>query len=1082
MGLQIRRGTDAERLTVVFAEGEPVFTTDTQKLYVGDGATLGGILVTSTSTSNIFDNLTVNYTATIATLVFAADGIPIISRSQLIGPTGPSGPSGPQGSTGSTGAQGPTGATGPQGPQGNTGVQGPQGPSGPMGSTGASGPQGPQGPAGSNGATGATGPTGPTGASGPQGPGANQGLDTTSSTIFKSVQATQTISAGGYPLDSNGQALLDTNNTQSVALVVSNYTNGTRAVINLRSYGQNQPNGTSTTSPNPAIRFDGARGTTSTPTAIVSGDNLAQIQVGGYDGTNWLSSNQGSLTGNQPLQIVAVAAENFVGNATTVTNAGTLLRIRLQPAYTQLNATSRQMIFNTSWTTSTTAPSVLNMIWGVADGTTPTLLSSTGASYTGYGAVTQNWYNNKHLIFGPPLQDTAPDNSTLTGTNVLTFIGGRRSAMSGRRDTLQIGDDLGRINFNGQTATGGTGVGSTAAQIYVSALDTFSTNRGTQFNLKTVTSGTTTLSSRLTLDSNYNYYQSNSHIFVDNSSNNFLRVLSNYGLDIWDGTSVSYSVTGSTHLASFTNQGITFRNGGQQVAYFNTAGNQLNTSTVITGNFTPNTDSVYDLGSSSKKWRSLYVSTSTIYLGTNTMSVASGYLTINGNTQIGPTGPQGPAGQSSSLYEYKAKANQTTNDPGSNYMLWNNATQQSATALHFSHTDNNGDDIEYLLATLLPNDIIRLQAQTNSEQYQVWTVSSAITINTGTYVNVPVSLTTSTYTFGNNDIMLAIVRTPGIQGPTGPTGPQGPGVTLKSAAETTATTTSSGLIVSVTDGGGKLAYYSTTASEWRYIGTEAVVYTPPPSSYDIQYLVVAGGGGGGDGMGGGGGAGGYTTGTYTITPSDTLTISVGSGGNGWGNGGSGTNGSDSSISQLSVTSTGGGYGGHDGGAGASGGSGGGASYYNSGGSGTSGQGYAGGGSGGVLATGGGGGASTVGQAGSGSKSGDGGNGLTWFNGTTYAGGGGGGASSNQGTPEGTGGTGGGGNGATASGAVGDNGTANTGGGGGGSRNTGGNYGGNGGSGVVIIRYSGSTKGSGGTVTSAGGYTYHTFTGSGTFTA
>ena len=42
--------------------------------------------------------------------------------------------------------------------------------------------------------------------------------------------------------------------------------------------------------------------------------------------------------------------------------------------------------------------------------------------------------------------------------------------------------------------------------------------------------------------------------------------------------------------------------------------------------------------------------------------------------------------------------------------------------------------------------------------------------------------------------------------------------------------------------------------------------------------------------------------------------------------------------------------------------------------------------------------------------------------------------------------------------------------------------GNGGSGVVIIRYLGSTRGSGGTITSACGYTYHTFTASGTYTA
>jgi hypothetical protein len=70
------------------------------------------------------------------------------------------------------------------------------------------------------------------------------------------------------------------------------------------------------------------------------------------------------------------------------------------------------------------------------------------------------------------------------------------------------------------------------------------------------------------------------------------------------------------------------------------------------------------------------------------------------------------------------------------------------------------------------------------------------------------------------------------------------------------------------------------------------------------------------------------------------------------------------------------------------------------------------------------------------------------------------------------------------------GTTNTGGGGGGGTGieapasglSGRNAGKAGGSGIVIIRYLGSQIGSGGAVTSSGGYTYHTFTSSGTFTA
>ena len=60
------------------------------------------------------------------------------------------------------------------------------------------------------------------------------------------------------------------------------------------------------------------------------------------------------------------------------------------------------------------------------------------------------------------------------------------------------------------------------------------------------------------------------------------------------------------------------------------------------------------------------------------------------------------------------------------------------------------------------------------------------------------------------------------------------------------------------------------------------------------------------------------------------------------------------------------------------------------------------------------------------------------------------------------------------------GAANTGGGGGGES---GYYNGSvaGGSGIVIVRYPGAVRANGGTITSAGGYSIHTFTSNGTFT-
>jgi len=49
MALQIRRGTDAERTAgggVIFAEGELIYVTDTDALYIGDGSTAGGVKLT----------------------------------------------------------------------------------------------------------------------------------------------------------------------------------------------------------------------------------------------------------------------------------------------------------------------------------------------------------------------------------------------------------------------------------------------------------------------------------------------------------------------------------------------------------------------------------------------------------------------------------------------------------------------------------------------------------------------------------------------------------------------------------------------------------------------------------------------------------------------------------------------------------------------------------------------------------------------------------------------------------------------------------------------------------------------------
>ena len=270
------------------------------------------------------------------------------------------------------------------------------------------------------------------------------------------------------------------------------------------------------------------------------------------------------------------------------------------------------------------------------------------------------------------------------------------------------------------------------------------------------------------------------------------------------------------------------------------------------------------------------------------------------------------------------------------------------------------------------------------------------------------------------------------------------------------------------------------------------------SLYTIDYFVVAGGGAGGNQ--GGGGAGGYLASNTNVTAGVSYTVTIGAGGTYPGaQSGYGYSGSNSTFI---VTATGGGGGAaygfnppKDGLSGGSGGGGGSQSGQNgAGGLGTPGQGFNGGAGNSNGATydtgGGGGGASQAGAGGAGSTGGNGGNGIANpfpgstvgvnVTGTYYVAGGGGGAGGGPAVPSGatsSGGNGGGGGGirngtATA-------GTINTGGGGGAGVQNGGA---SGGKGVVVIRYAGTQRGTGGNITTSGGYVFHTFNDTGTFTA
>jgi hypothetical protein len=266
-----------------------------------------------------------------------------------------------------------------------------------------------------------------------------------------------------------------------------------------------------------------------------------------------------------------------------------------------------------------------------------------------------------------------------------------------------------------------------------------------------------------------------------------------------------------------------------------------------------------------------------------------------------------------------------------------------------------------------------------------------------------------------------------------------------------------------------------------------------------QALLVGGGGGGGAGYGAGGGAGEVeVVPSLSLEPDVTYPVVVGAAGTGgagstpWN---SGTDGTSSTFFGLTALGGGGGGGiskvGRDGGSGGGGGAGGGGGGFPPGtyAAGIGSPGFSGGtgyGDAGTSAAGGGGGAGGAGGNGAvagAPRGGNGGAGLSSsISGSAlfYGGGGGGGAFCAVGAGlAGTGGSGVGGAGAlgsTCGSATGSNATANRGSGGGGGGNpSGGGTGGNGSAGVVIVRYPGSARFTGGTITTDAGDTIHTFT-------
>lgn len=71
MAIRVRRGLDSQRTSITFEIGEIAWCTDTEKLYIGDGSTAGGILI---------DDQSLTYNSTTNTITTADGSTVVISN------------------------------------------------------------------------------------------------------------------------------------------------------------------------------------------------------------------------------------------------------------------------------------------------------------------------------------------------------------------------------------------------------------------------------------------------------------------------------------------------------------------------------------------------------------------------------------------------------------------------------------------------------------------------------------------------------------------------------------------------------------------------------------------------------------------------------------------------------------------------------------------------------------------------------------------------------------------------------------------------------------------------------------------
>ncbi len=190
MALKLRRGLQSARTGITPEAGEIIYTTDDNKIYVGDGTTAGGDLVAGQKGE-----------------VGAAGAAGSKGQKGEVGVTGSAGSAGSKGQKGEVGVTGSAGSAGSKGQKGEVGVTGSAGSAGADGAkgqkgesvTGAAGSKGQKGEVGVTGTTGTTGTTGAAGSAGSAGAAGAKGEVGLGFNVAKSYASVSALTADTTP-------------------------------------------------------------------------------------------------------------------------------------------------------------------------------------------------------------------------------------------------------------------------------------------------------------------------------------------------------------------------------------------------------------------------------------------------------------------------------------------------------------------------------------------------------------------------------------------------------------------------------------------------------------------------------------------------------------------------------------------------------------------------------------------------------------------------------------------------------------------------------------------------------------------